>query len=64
MNNKKQGLDPRFAALILVLAVVASGVAILLFRKGDEQAPGAALLLFTSSRPRETEKYRMPKFAF
>lgn len=43
MNNKKQGLDPRFAALILVLAVVASGVAILLSRKGNDQAQEAAI---------------------
>lgn len=43
MNNKKQGLDPRFAALILVLAVVASGVAILLSRKGNDQVQEAAI---------------------
>lgn len=43
MNNKKQGLDPRFAALILVLAVAASGVAILLSRKGNDKVQEAAI---------------------
>lgn len=43
MNNKKQGLDPRFAALILALAVAASGVAILLSRKGNDQVQEAAI---------------------
>lgn len=43
MNNKKQGLDPRFAALILALAVAASGVAILLSHKGNDTVQEAAI---------------------
>ena len=43
VNNKKQGLDPRFAALILVLAVAASGVATLLSRKGNDKVQEAAI---------------------
>lgn len=43
MNNKKQGLDPRFAALILALAVAASGVAIALSRKGNDRVQEAAV---------------------
>lgn len=43
MNNKKQGFSPKYAALILVLAVAASGVTILLSRRGNEPVQEAAV---------------------
>lgn len=43
MNNNKQGLNPKLAALILVLAVVASGITIALSRKGKNDVQEAAI---------------------
>lgn len=43
MNNKKQGFSPKYAALLLVLAVAASGVTILLSRRSGEPAQEAAV---------------------
>ena len=43
MNNKKQGFSPKLAALILALAVVASGVTILLSRRDSEPVQEAAV---------------------
>ncbi len=43
MNNKKQGFSPKLAALILALAVVASGVTILLSRRESEPVQEAAV---------------------
>lgn len=43
MNNKKQGFSLKFAALILVLAVAASGLTIFLSHRGKEPAQEAAV---------------------
>ena len=60
MNNKKQGLDPRFAALILVLAVVASGVAILLSRKGNDQGQEAIEAPLVDNLAESTQTSTLP----
>ena len=43
MNNKKQGFSLKFAALILVLAVAASGLTIFLSHRSKEPAQEAAV---------------------
>ena len=43
MNNKKQGFSLKYAALILVLAVAASGLTIFLSRNSSESAQEAAI---------------------